>query len=65
MCTSVVGGDMEEVKLIGTAEPSDSGYHVRRMEEVDNLEEEHENNEGRHVVKGHCIYFQDIIFFPK
>ena len=56
---------MEEVKLIGTAEPSDSGYHVRRMEEVDNLEEEHENNEGRHVVKGHCIYFQDIIFFPK
>ena len=44
---------MEDVKLIGTAEPSDSSYHVRRMEkmeQVDNLEEELLNNEGRHVV---------------
>ena len=40
----------EEVKRIGCAEPSTSSYHVRRMEkmeDVDKLEDELQNNEAR------------------
>lgn len=44
---------MQEVKRIGSAEPSNSTYHIRRMERIEELnalEEKLQNNEERHVL---------------
>ncbi len=44
---------MQEVKRIGCAEPSNSTYHIRRMERIEELnalEEKLQNNEEKHVL---------------
>lgn len=57
---------MEEVKRIGSAEPSNSAYHIRRMElieELNNLEEKLQNNEERDVLVKYN-YLPVCLFFP-
>ncbi len=52
---------MQEVKRIGSAEPSNSTYHIRRMERIEELnalEEKLQNNEERHVLVKNIIIYQ-------
>ncbi len=52
---------MQEVKRIGGAEPSNSTYHIRRMERIEELnvlEEKLQNNEERHVLVKNIIIYQ-------
>ncbi len=52
---------MQEVKRIGSAEPSNSTYHIRRMERIEGmnaLEEKLQNNEKRHVLVTNIIIYQ-------
>ncbi len=51
---------MQEVKRIGGAEPSNSTYHIRRMERIEELNvlEKLQNNEERHVLVKNIIIYQ-------
>jgi len=47
---------MKEVQRIGNAEPKNSSYHIRRMEqieELDNLEEKFQSNQERDFLVKH------------
>lgn len=57
---------MQEVKRIGSAEPSNSTYHIRRMERIEELnalEEKLQNNEERHVLVKKYNYLPVFLFF--
>jgi len=56
MCPKKKLVEMKEVQRIGNAEPKNSSYHIRRMEqieELDNLEEKFQSNQERDFLVKH------------